>query len=396
MNYIKSKGLIEDRIYISPQLSTQTLKKTIYQNNNEQKGAGVRCYGRLAGSILERLGFATQIKLNNKTIYVNNQSLCKIVIRINELKGEMPAEESALKLHKLYQDHQKLGYDQKQLKAVNRALDMLKLVHETDFKLIINVLSEPAGFNQPPATQKNAAASTKQAAAQKADNDPRKNRRHPPLSQVDTVRVDHLGKTASAHGQGDLFKDKEIVEVHQVVDKQLISNDPPEKKPQDNNFELSNPFATHFSPVYVEYSNNRKAIIQQQAIRGCTAAAAAMLIVDMGGQCNVDTLRMRNLGDKDHICRDIRKAGFTPLLTERVKSISQIRKAIEENGPAIVSIDGELGGHVIVVDYIDDKIARLRDPYHGWEISVSIQALRKRISKNEYMIQITQTLQEGA
>ena len=330
MNYIKSKGFIEDRIYISSELSTETLKKTIHQNKTEQKGAGVRCYGQLAGSILERLGYATQIKLNNKTVYVNNQSLCKNVIRINELKGKMTAEESALKLHKLYLEHQKTGYDQKQLKAVNSDLHMLNTIKETDLTVILNVLRQVAAFNQAPATQKKAAPV--QAANQNADNDPRKNRRHPPISYADTVMKNNSGKVVSVHGEGDLFKDKEIVEVHQIAEKQLISNDPPEKKPQDNNFELSNPFTIHLSPVYVEYSNNRKAIIQQQAVRGCTAAAAAMLIVDNNGQCNVDTLRMRNLGDKDHICRDIRKAGFTPILTERVKSISQIKKAIEENG----------------------------------------------------------------
>jgi hypothetical protein len=141
-------------------------------------------------------------------------------------------------------------------------------------------------------------------------------------------------------------------------------------------------FTVEEHPVFVAYTKYEKRILQQQAGRGCTAAATAMLIMDHGKKINLDEVQQRNLGNDEGMMHDIGFAGLTPLLTSLdTKNLLQgLRKAIQEHGSAIVSISGELGGHVIVVDEVSEKLdsVRFRDPYHGWEITVSDKAFLQR------------------
>ncbi len=43
-----------------------------------------------------------------------------------------------------------------------------------------------------------------------------------------------------------------------------------------------------------------------------------------------------------------------------------------------------------IVDAIDlnAKTARIRDPFHGWDITIDLNALQSRISKNSSIIQV--------
>ncbi len=380
MNYIKSKGWMEDRVYIS-QNPIESLNQAIFQNTIEQKGAGVRCYSSIIGAILKQLGFATQIKLQGKSFYLNKQSLCKFMIRSAHLQNPSSAEKTARELHNLYIRFQKSGYHTQQLKSVSAHLESLHQAHQMDILAIYKSLHKVALDAKVP-TQKQAVPDSKPS-----DNkhlDALKNRKYPPISKFDTVKLDHNNQVVSVHGEGLLFQDDEILMVHPVVKKTLIgAGSSPKSHPTpllDNLFGIQNP------DVYVEYSQYGKAIIQQQAVRGCTAAAAAMLIVDWGGKCDVQALISRNLGNDTDIDADIRKAGLTPKFTN-IKNLSELQKAIQKNGPAIVSISGECGSHVIVVDEIKNDIVRLRDPYHGWEISVTAEALRKRFHGDD-IIQI--------
>ena len=179
-------------------------------------------------------------------------------------------------------------------------------------------------------------------------------RKTPPLSLCDTIIGTGSG-IFSAHGVGTLFTDDEIIEKLNVVKK------------------------VEFGPdAFIYYTKNGKAIIQQQATRGCTAAAAAMLIMDHGKTPNFDELSRRNLGNDDDQIRDLKEAGLSPI-TPEAKDLSELRDLIELNGSCIATVVGKLGGHVIVVDFVSEDLSkiRLRDPCHGWEITVGSEAFLK-------------------
>lgn len=182
-------------------------------------------------------------------------------------------------------------------------------------------------------------------------------RKIPPLSIVDTFIATSSG-IKSAHGKGELFSDHEIVEKLPIVRRQLIGD-----------------------KVYAEFTKYGKAIIQQQATRGCTAATSAMLIVDNGKQPKISNLKMRNLGDDANQIKDMKEAGLKPVINT-ANTLLELRKLILKHGSAIVSVNNKLGAHVIVADDISANLSRirLRDPYHGWEITVTKEAFLKEWS----------------
>jgi hypothetical protein len=55
-----------------------------------------------------------------------------------------------------------------------------------------------------------------------------------------------------------------------------------------------------------------------------------------------------------------------------------INSMILRNGPAIVSISD----HMIIVGELCQFSARIRNPYHGWEITGIRKALQERLEKN--------------
>ncbi len=117
-------------------------------------------------------------------------------------------------------------------------------------------------------------------------------------------------------------------------------------------------------------------------MRGCTAAASAMLIYDAGKQVDVVQLKNTNLGNSSTIEGAIRAAALTPLLTILDKRdnaeelLLDLKALLQKNGSAIVSTGNDIGAHVVVVDQISDDLqqVRLRDPFHGWEITVKSEA----------------------
>jgi ABC-type bacteriocin/lantibiotic exporter with double-glycine peptidase domain len=181
----------------------------------------------------------------------------------------------------------------------------------------------------------------------------------------------------SIHGTCNVFDDKEIIEYHPMFRQEELGK-------------CTNKYDEE-EDVYIDFTRNDKAIIQQQATRGCIAATAAMLIKDQGGKPDFATLQCRNLGSDEDIQQDIQKAVFKPIITPLASnSLEMFRKQLLEYGSAIVSIwDPLAGGHSIVVDEVSKNLkqVRLRDPYHGWEITVSAEAFQSRW-KEQAVIQI--------
>ncbi len=201
-------------------------------------------------------------------------------------------------------------------------------------------------------------------------------RKPPPLGFHDTICIRN-NKFSSVHPVDDpdniLFSDTEIIEKLDIVKKVAIEI--VENAPNLSEFEmLSTP-----KSIYANYTKHGKAIIQQQGVRGCTAATAAMLIMDNCTEDNikvdVNALRTRNIGNDDYQLQDIEKAGFTPEMNQ-ASNLFELRNLIIKNDSAIVTVCGRIGGHVIIVDEISEDLSqiRLRDPYHGWEITVTKDA----------------------
>lgn len=213
--------------------------------------------------------------------------------------------------------------------------------------------------------------------------DPRDKRRYPPLGKNDTFYVGNGQGARSVHGQGNLFANNEIVEVHEIERKVLLGNDDmdvcdPAWSCSGINPQLMALLQIRSQPIYALYTRHNKAVIQQQATRGCTAAVAAMLIVDCGKECSIQELETRNIGKHWQIIRDITNAGLKPVETIIDSNLDRLKEEICRNGSAIVGIVGDIGAHVVVVDEIEDPSVRLRDPYHGWEITVTLAAFLKR------------------
>jgi hypothetical protein len=181
-------------------------------------------------------------------------------------------------------------------------------------------------------------------------------RKIPPVSPSDTCKFKD-GKIVSVYPNGKLFNDDEIVEKLPIVREETIKD--------EKEFSLT-----------VFYTRNNKPIIHQQATRGCTAGVSAMLILDNNKVPNLQTLRFRNLGDNAVMLQDIKNAGLQGVENETKKDLSALRDLIIKNGSCIAYTLGKLGAHVIVVDEVSENLSRIRirEPYHGWEITVSKEA----------------------
>jgi hypothetical protein len=126
----------------------------------------------------------------------------------------------------------------------------------------------------------------------------------------------------------------------------------------------------------VRYSQHGKAIIQQQSIYSCTAASSAMLIFDKGGTPNWNLLKTRGESQANIERDDIEQAGYNPIETKvKTLKVESLRELILNNGSCIVN----LPGHALVVDEVSEDLltVRLRDPCHGWEITVNSAAFER-------------------
>ncbi len=154
----------------------------------------------------------------------------------------------------------------------------------------------------------------------------------------------------------NLFSDDAILEVFEVIREEEM--------------------AEGVYKVPVKYTSHGKAIIQQQAVRGCTAAVAAMLIIDLKGKCDLHSLYATNLGNRESIEREFRKAQFEPQISF-IKTMKELEKIVSVGSVMIDIVDPTLGNHEIVIDALDQTSVRLRDPWHGWAISIKRTALEQ-------------------
>jgi hypothetical protein len=76
-----------------------------------------------------------------------------------------------------------------------------------------------------------------------------------------------------------------------------------------------------------------------------------------------------------------------------------LKNEISLYGPCILSIqglkEGRIGGHFIIVDEISDDFnkVRIRDPFHGWEITITKDAFLDSVYDKHNIMYISETLQ---
>jgi Papain-like cysteine protease AvrRpt2 len=131
-------------------------------------------------------------------------------------------------------------------------------------------------------------------------------------------------------------------------------------------------------------------VILQQAVASCVPTSVAMIVLDHGGKPNYESITGTHFADDDDAVNWIKEAGFSAKLTllpvtDKIRTLS---KCLKENGPGVLSISGkDIGGHDIVLDAIEDEIATIRDPFHGWCIDIRLDVLNEIAGRS--FIQIT-------
>lgn len=196
-------------------------------------------------------------------------------------------------------------------------------------------------------------------------------------TQIITVDLNHYDTeeetlndvdNRSIYPDDSLFEDSEILKVHEVSSRVFLGN----------NGSL---------PVYADKNSLDQHIIQQLSKRGCSAGVSAMVILDHGKTPSIENMSRRNLGTDRDIMRDLNEVGLHPTLKRIGKEMEKLIECIETDGPTIVTIQCEIGGHCILVDEIHESYVRIRDPYHGWNINITRNAFEERW-KGDSIIQI--------
>jgi len=191
-------------------------------------------------------------------------------------------------------------------------------------------------------------------------------RNYPPLGPRDTVDINSQGLFVSAHGKGKVIRDEEILKVSKIVEEREIA-----------------------PKVKIQKTENNNWVIQQQATRGCVAAAVDMMLAKYEIMANIERLQNTNLANPQQEEEWLGERGFT-VIRKKVTSLDALQHFIEQEGSAILDVSGDIGSHVVVLDYVSQQrgFARIRDPYHGWEIEINLNALRRICPEGFEFVQI--------
>jgi len=175
------------------------------------------------------------------------------------------------------------------------------------------------------------------------------------------------------------FQDDEIVDISNYTETKRLS---------------------HSKHLYL--SSHNKWVLQQATNRGCAITAAIMLVLDRNPNILFDSpnktailsyFRTSDLDKVEEINQYIEGMMKFPTIYQYIERhpyssqdsindemlLKTLQTAIREHGSMLLTInDPIVSGHVIVVDDISETGVRLRDPAHGWEITVTLDAFKKR------------------
>jgi hypothetical protein len=203
------------------------------------------------------------------------------------------------------------------------------------------------------------------------------NRLYPPIGFNDTVTFER-GVLKSLHPSVNVFKNHEIQEIHQG--------------------DVFLPETINGRRALFEVRRNElgKHVLQQQSTRGCTAGAVAMMLLDHQRKIDPEEMANSNLGMDNEMISQLETAGLHPIHSKPSASVNPfiwLQNEVKTKGSAIVTVDSDrMGAHVIIVDLVSDEGVRLRDPYHGWDITVTHEGFIKYWQPRSGIIQVTLAL----
>jgi len=206
-------------------------------------------------------------------------------------------------------------------------------------------------------------------------------RKYPPTGSSDKVIVRNRMTIPCAKNH-TCFQDNEIVKIHQVTRDDKLSSE----------------------KLEVFRDDNGKVLFQQQARNGCVIASTYMLIADHGGKIDYGELYHARLTNYKKSVKAIKKelnstAKVFDLNIDKKLSLKTkqnnsnvlkfLKAKIAEGGSILLGINYPgMGSHQVILDEVyEDLNVRIRDPYHGWSITVKGDAFYNALSPTE-MIQI--------
>ena len=181
---------------------------------------------------------------------------------------------------------------------------------------------------------------------------------------------------------GIVFKEEEILQKSQWIKEKVITQ---------GDYKIT-----------ARLSENNKWVVPQIAIDGCSAATMAMLILDHGKEINLSSLFNRHKNGSEKKEEDLKSAGLkSDLITVQVHSrsavnplswqrevIDEMSSLIEKYGSAEIGADTDMGTHSIILDAVDANGARIRDPFHAWEITITNDAFFNCFFASAHLFQI--------
>lgn len=134
----------------------------------------------------------------------------------------------------------------------------------------------------------------------------------------------------------------------------------------------------------ISISQNHKYVLQQSTLQNADEACCAMLLLDYQKVVPFH-LFAQGIGDWSSLCKGIKgmlnDAGLS-LIERRVAEIGKeqflrsMRELLLEKGSAILHFRSSVRQKIMLCDYIAEDLqsVRIRDPWHGWEITVQADA----------------------
>jgi len=125
--------------------------------------------------------------------------------------------------------------------------------------------------------------------------------------------------------------------------------------------------------------------LQQVGWRGCAAASVAMLLMDHGITPDIRWTKrseITRIERKISVLHDngLNVGNVSFGVVNRQKLGRRLEHLLGTYYSGTLSVGGEVGGHSIVLDYfsMNQNLAIIREPYHGWALATTASAILRR------------------
>lgn len=207
-------------------------------------------------------------------------------------------------------------------------------------------------------------------------------------------------KNATLSTKTSFIKDEEIIGIHPM---RFLRNSPfvnkvdlsPGQHPKELDDIIWNSLFEGLDKQLhaIGVTEDGRHVILQQAVKSCVPSCVAMLVLDQRKTPNYEAIRMVSCATLERAIEWVEAAELVPVLTtikEYEHPINTFQEAIQKNGPGVLQIIHPLiGGHAIILDEISTKThsAIIRDPFHGWSVTIRLELLLSWIKVGSYFLQ---------